>query len=122
MKAQPYLEISNKNKLKFLNYEKTKSDFNLISVCNESIIGAQFQEFLNKYLPTFITRKDTFLSVSKALSRQILKVQTISKPEVEKAINFFYEGKQTFTQGILILHKENIIKLGHLLIYGYKNI
>ena len=122
MKTPTYLEISNKNKLKFLNYEKAKSDFNLISPCSESIIGSQFQEFLNKYLPTFTSKKDTFLTVSKSLSRQILKVQTISKPEVEKAINFFYDSKPTYPQSPLILHKDNIIKLGQLLVYAYKKI
>ena len=122
MKTPTYLEISNKNKLKFLNYEKAKSDFNLISPCSESIIGSQFQEFLNKYLPTFTSKKDTFLTVSKSLSRQILKVQTISKPEVEKAINFFYDSKPIYPQSPLILHKDNIIKLGQLLVYAYKKI
>ena len=117
-----YPTISNKNKLKFLNYEKTKSDFNFISACSESIIGTQFQEFLNKYLPSFTTKKDSFLTVSKSLSRLILKTQTISKPEMEKAINFFYDSKHAFPQATLILHKENIIKLGQLLVYGYKKI
>lgn len=84
-----YLEISNKNKTKFLNIPQAQSNINLLSFLTETTIDIPLQDFLSKYLPSFTSKKDTFFTTSKSISKHLLKIQYISKPEVEKAVNHF---------------------------------